>query len=87
MLVSYMLTTPSQETKLTAKTFTGAIAVLDDFESFHTLCQKRPGYSGVATYVRKSSQYFPVAAASEVFSDADLNEEGRYVTENGVMQK
>ncbi|KAI9142031.1 Endonuclease/exonuclease/phosphatase [Paraphysoderma sedebokerense] len=73
-----------QETKLSTKTLANAKqhVCIPGYTSFHTL-SKKPGYSGVATYVKNGKTKCAVAGyESEWFND----EEGRVmITDHGIF--
>uniref|UniRef100_A0A915HRU6 DNA-(apurinic or apyrimidinic site) endonuclease n=1 Tax=Romanomermis culicivorax TaxID=13658 RepID=A0A915HRU6_ROMCU len=57
-----------QETKLTRDALTSDVALIAGYNSYFSFCQKRAGYSGVATFVRNSHQ---PTAAQDVFVDTE----------------
>ena len=55
-----------QETKITRQHLTSDIAIVNNYYCFHSMCQKRGGYSGVSTFVKETCP-FPAIRAQNGF--------------------
>eukprot|EP01080_Neovahlkampfia_damariscottae_P002078 gene2078-1950_t len=74
-----------QETKISKNQVTEKLAFLNsEYESFWSFSTVKKGYSGVATFVKKSTKKLKVISAWKDLNDEDIDKEGRcIITDHG----
>lgn len=74
-----------QETKMSSDKLTPKLLDIKGYESFWSVCTKKKGYSGVATFV-KEGPYSPMHSSSKPFNNPEFDDEGRVmITDHGAF--